>query len=103
MEDAGYSPDTQLALDDGWLGFVQQFERMRDATHMVPMEERPKGAKPMVPAPLYSREHLLRALDIETDEPSGSRVVDNAIQPSDWGAIDWGDEDEEVSASSHRP
>lgn len=93
MDDAGYSPEVQLGLDDAWTAFVEDWERMRDATTMVPMQERPKGAKPMVSAPLYSRAQLLRALDIEADESPDSRVVQNALPPGDWGAIDWGDEE----------
>lgn len=89
MEASGYGPETQLALDDGWLAFVEEFERLREETVMVPMEERERHAKPMVPAPKYDRDMILRMLDLEPDEDIPSPLVEEAVHPSHWDAIDW--------------
>lgn len=91
MDEAGYGPEVCAALDDGWTAFVEEFERMRDATVMVPMKERPKGQPPMVPAPKHTTAELLRALDIETGEDVPSSRAAQAAQPLTWEPIDWGD------------
>jgi hypothetical protein len=90
MEESGYWPETQLALDDGWTSFVEEFERLRDETILVEAEERDKHAKPMVPAPRYSPEQLKKWLDILPDDVV-SGVVSEALQPSrrDWESVPW--------------
>lgn len=84
MAESGYGPEAQIALDDSWLAFVAAFERLRDETVMVPMEERDKHAKPMVPAPKYDREFLLRVLDLGPDDEIASPLVEQAVHPSMW-------------------
>lgn len=84
MDQSGYGPETQLALDDGWIAFVEEFERLRDETVMVEMEERDKHAKPMVPAPKYSRDELLRMLDLGPDDDIPSEIVAQEVHPSMW-------------------
>lgn len=97
MDEAGYSPEVQIGLDNAWTRYVEEFERMKAATKLVPMEERPKGERPKVEAPLYSREQLLRFLDIEVDGPSSAATSQDA-ESLTWQPIDWSADEAEATA-----
>lgn len=91
MEESGYWPETQLALDDAWIAFVDEWERLRDETIMVEAEERDKNAKPLVPAPAHSPEQLRAWLDILPDDEIQSAIVAESLHPTrrDWENVPW--------------
>lgn len=91
MEESGYSLEAQLALDDAWIAYVDEFERLRDETILVDAEERDKHAKPQVPAPRYTPEQLREWLDIDPTLPSPSAMVDELLHPTprDWASVPW--------------
>jgi hypothetical protein len=91
MEESGYSLEAQLALDDAWIAYVDEFERLRDETIMVDAEERDPHAKPQVPAPAHTPEQLRAWLDIGPDQLSPSALVEQLLHPTpqDWAAVPW--------------
>jgi hypothetical protein len=84
MEDDGYGPAVCLALDDAYLSFVQQFERMRDATTWVADTERGRRrARPQKEVHVYTKDELLAFLDIADADEINSPVVANALDAMD--------------------
>jgi hypothetical protein len=98
MDDDGYGPAVCLALDDAFLSYVQQFERMRDATTWVPDPSRQhRKAKPQKEVHVYSKDEILAFLDItdagDIDSPIVANALD-ALDPALWEAMDgWDDDD----------
>ncbi len=95
LHEAGYSYRTCLALDLDWLQYVQRFERMRDATKLVPAERRDKRAKPMTSAPKHTEEELLRYLGVDPDDDAARDAVEGALADIDWDAVPWDDDEPE--------
>jgi len=90
MAEAGYSPDVRLALDDAYLGFVREFEQLREMTKLVDAPERDKRAKAQVPVPVYSTDDLKRFLDIPVDGPIPTRLSTlEVLDDSAWAGVDW--------------
>jgi hypothetical protein len=83
LDAAGYGPTVRLALDDAYLAFVQQFERMKEATTWVPDARQHRKAAPMKEVPVYTRDELLAYLDIHDDGEGYSPVIDSALDALD--------------------
>jgi hypothetical protein len=81
MDDAGYSAESQLALDDSYLGFVQQFERLQQATVLIDAPPRDKHAKPQIEVPAHDEDFLKAYLDIPSGKDAESAIAENAINP----------------------
>lgn len=95
MRQAGYGPKARLAFDAAVIGFVTQFERMRDETVERPAPET-RDHRPTVLAPRYSREELLEflGLPVRGDRADAAYGMEWApVSESDWSTV-WGEDEE---------
>lgn len=92
MRQAGYGPKARLAFDAAVVGFVNQYERMRDETVERPAPET-RNHKPTVLVPKYSQAELLAFLGIEArgQEAAAGATGWMPVGDADWAAV-WGDE-----------
>jgi hypothetical protein len=99
MQEAGYSHGARLSLDREFVRFVNEFERMRDAKKEVAAKKPSRKPRQTEWVPVYSKEELLRFLDIDpTDTEMVQAVAPAAISQSDWDAVpDWGEDVPAVS------
>lgn len=89
--EAGWGYEARFSFNDAVTSYVEQFERMRDAT-IEKSEPRPHS-KPKYTkrVPKYSESELLQFLGIDPEDVAAKRVLEQAVPESAWEALDDGD------------
>ena len=82
-----------MAAEADQIDGVQRYERMRDATQLVPAERPKKKPKPMDTVPKHTEEELLQVLGVDPQDPEAVAAVENALADIDWDAVPWPDEE----------
>jgi len=89
--EAGWCHEARYTFNDAVTGYVEQFERMREAYDERPAP-RPRG-KPKYTkrVPRYTEDELLAYLGIDAEDQVAQQIIEQAIPPSAWDTFDDGD------------
>jgi len=88
----GWGQEACFAWDDAATAYVEQFERMRDATKekSVPRVRRPKSTKRV---PKHTEAELMQYLGINPEHKKARQVLQKAVPQAQWDAFledgDW--------------